>query len=210
MFNGGNKVKIVSLPGIGFHNDHTKYDDFAKYIGKTLCCDSEMYYWRHEWPLPTVTLPYVSLREWTYEVILDFQHVILHTFDTPIPPANYYIGHSAGSVLALAQKDVSCVIFGSPACLVETIKKSDNLKNSDNGKLIDSIRSKKHILNIINRYDQMAYYLDFPNVENWVFEGPWYSPSTYEPIGCHRGYWENSDVRKKITETIYKWEYNPV
>lgn len=199
-------MKIIILPGVGLHDDTTKYEEFAKYIGNKLNCQSEMFYWKHDWPLPEITLPYDDIRKLTYEVMLDFQQVVLHAFDTPVPKADYYIAHSAGSILALAQKNIPCVIFGSPAILVECIHRSGNKEFNSNVRFMEAIREQKNILNIINKYDQLAYYLDLPNVENYVFQGSWCNPSTYNPVETHTGYWENLVVRKKILETIKKWE----
>lgn len=200
-------MKIVSLPGVGFHTDKSKYDKFAKYLGDNLNCESEIFYWKHDWPLPSdITLPFKDTRLWIYEVILDFQQVALHAFDMQLPKADYYIGHSAGSILALAQKDVSCITFGSPAVLLECIHRSGNGDFTMNARMVSTMRSKKNIYNIINKYDQLAYYIDLPNVENYVFQGPWYNPITYEPLEAHVGYWDNKDVLNNIVTTIKKWE----
>ena len=198
-------MKIVILPGVGFHFDHTKYDTFAKHIGELTDCDSEVFYWKHEWPLPEIKLPYGYVRSWTYEVILDFQQVVLHS-DMEVPKADFYIGHSAGSVIALAQKEVPCIIFGSPACLIECIQKSQNSSSDFNIRLMESIRSKYGILNIINEYDQLAYYLDLPNVENWSYKGSWWKFDTYNPMTAHTSYWENESVANKLASTIKTWK----
>ena len=165
-----------------------------------------MFYWQHDREIPDIKLPYVDIRKFGYEVILDFQQVILHAFDMEVPKADYYIGHSAGSILALAQKDSSSVIFGSPAILVECISKSKSNESDFNAKLLRSIENHRNILNIINKYDQLAYYLDLPNVENYVFGGPWYIPNTYNPVYAHSCYWNDQNVINLIVQTIDKWE----
>jgi hypothetical protein len=204
-------MKIVVLPGVGFHNDTKPYENLSKYLMDNLNCEATPFYWKHDRPLPDVTLPYKSIRSWGYEVILDFQQVILHAFDMVLPEADYYIGHSAGSILALAQKDKPCIIFGSPAILVEAIRKEKARENSGSffeAKLMESAQSKKNILNIINKYDQLAYYLNLPNTENIVYQGSWFNPNTYNPLQAHLGYWDNDFTRKKIIETIKVWEKN--
>jgi len=199
-------MKLVVIPGVGFQTAKSTYEDFCSYLRNGLQCETEMYYWQHDWPIPEIKLPYYDIRKWGYECILDFQQVILHAFEMKVPPADYYLGHSAGSIIALAQKDVSCVIFGSPAVLVECVHKSINAADDFNNKIMESVKSKKNILNIINKYDQLAYYLDLSNVENYVFRFPWYLPKSYEPIECHDGYWESKETRQKIVNTIKNWE----
>lgn len=201
-------MKIVSMPGVGFHDNKVKYEDFAKYLGDNLNCESEMFYWKHDWPLPEIKLPYSILRKWMYEVILDFQQVVLHAFDMEVPKADYYIGHSAGSIIALAQKDIPCVIFGSPSCLVECVHNSKNECGDFNNRLLESIKSKKSIYNIVNRYDQLAYYLDSPNTENWVYHGKKMDLKTYNPFTAHVEYWEDERVRNKIVKKIKSWQQN--
>ncbi len=197
-------MKIIIMPGVGFQSDKETYENFASKIRDGLKCDAEMFYWKHSREMPDIKLPYEDIRKWGYEVILDFQQVVLHAFDMPIPKADYYIGHSAGSVLALAQKQASSVIFGSPAILVECIHKSKD-NNDFNNMLFSSIVSQKNILNIINKYDQLSYYLDLPNVDNYVYSGPWYSPNTYNPIHTHLNYWKDPKVIDKIIKTIDTW-----
>jgi hypothetical protein len=199
-------MKVIAMPGVGFHSDISTYENFVKKIGDGLGCEAEMFYWKHDREIPDIKLPYVDIRKFGYEVILDFQQVILHAFDMEVPKADYYIGHSAGSILALAQKDSSSVIFGSPAILVECISKSKSNESDFNAKLLRSIENHRNILNIINKYDQLAYYLDLPNVENYVFGGPWYNPNTYNPVYTHSCYWKDQNVINLIINTIDKWE----
>lgn len=199
-------MKIITMPGVGFNTNVSGYERFAKYIGDNLNCESEVFCWKHTWPLPDITLPFENIRTWVYEVLLDFQQVILYAFDMEIPEADYYIGHSAGSILALAQKEKSCVIMGSPSILIESIHKSVKFESDFNAKLWKTIESKRNILNVINKYDQLAYYLDLPNVENYVFQGSWNKFNTYNPINAHNGYWENKEVMDVIVKNIKKWE----
>jgi hypothetical protein len=198
------------MPGVGFQSNISVYDNFIKKIGNGLGCEAEMFYWKHEWNIPEIKLPYEDIRRWGCEVILDFQQVVLHAFDMEIPKADYYIGHSAGSILALAQKDSSSIIFGSPAVLVECIHKSKNGMSDFNVSLLESIKNHRNILNIIHKYDQLSYYLDLPNVENYVFSGPWYNPNTYNPIHAHGCYWKDEVVSDKIITTIKNWEEQKV
>jgi hypothetical protein len=206
----GEKMKIVVMPGVGFQSASQKYDDFCAYLKNNLNCEAEMFFWKHSWPLPSdITLPCRDTRLWTYEVILDFQQVLNYCFEMKLPEADYYIGHSAGSILALAQENKSCITFGSPAILIECLHESENTRANEMNtsvRLYNMIKTKRNVYNIINEYDLLAYYIDLPNVENFTYEGPWYNPRTYEPLECHLGYWEDDIVREKIVETIKKWE----
>jgi len=194
-------MKIVVFPGVGFNTATATYTDFSQSLKNGLSCDVEFFYWKHNWPIPDVTLPIVSFRKWLFEVILDFQQVVRHAYEMEVPEADYYIGHSAGSILALAQKNSPCVIFGSPACLVECIHNppGDNQLNN-------ALRTDRKILNIINKYDPVAYYLTWLNVENFVFMNSWYTLNAYNPVECHNGYWESKVTRNKIIETIKIWQ----
>lgn len=199
-------MKIIAMPGVGFQSDKSTYENFIKKIGDELDCEAEMFYWRHDWNIPDIKLPYEDIRKFGCEVILDFQQVVLHAFDMQLPKADYYIGHSAGSILALAQKESSSIIFGSPAVLVECIHRSKNGESNFQTNLLESIKSQRNILNIINKYDQLAYYLDLPNVQNYVFSSPWYNPNTYNPVYAHGCYWKDQNVTTMIVQTIDKWE----
>jgi hypothetical protein len=198
-------MKIVVLPGVGFHSKPEKYEGFLSKLQKRYECEGEIHYWEHDWPLPPIQLPYQDLRKWLYEVILDFQQVVKHAFDMDIPKADYYIGHSAGSILALAQKDTPCVIFGSPAVLVESL---GDLDGDETAKAFCNMinGNSRPVFNIINRYDQLAYYLRKPSVENYIYRGAWMLPNTYNPVKAHEDYWSNSKVIKKIASTLHKWD----
>ena len=201
-------MKIVVLPGVGFNKDKELYQGFLDKITTELKCKGEVCYWKHDWPLPKITLPYTSLRKWVYEVMLDFQQVVKDAFITPIPQADYYIGHSAGSILALAQKDIPCVIMGSPACLIECLGAQAREGYNEDAiiKLAKILKTPRPVLNIINKYDQLAYYLDHEGVDNMVYRDFWFRFNTYNPIATHSDYWTRKAVTKQIIATIKKWE----
>lgn len=198
-------MKIVVLPGVGFNSKREKYEGFLFKLQKRYECEGEIHYWEHDVPLPPIQLPYKDLRKWLYEVILDFQQVVKHAFEMKIPEADYYIGHSAGSILALAQKDKPCVIFGSPAILVECLSDMDGDEVSKEFcRMING--NGRPVLNIINKYDQLAYYLRKPSMENYLYSGSWMWLNTYNPVSAHEDYWSNSKVIKKIASTLQKWD----
>jgi len=199
-------MKIVLLPGVGFNSDKELYDNFLNGITKELGCEGEVCYWKHDWPLPKITLPYISLRRWISEVILDFQQVVDHAFTTPVPKADYYIGHSAGTILALAQESTPCVLMGSPAVLVECVGNTKKAIDSFGGRFMEIITNERPVLNIVHKYDQLAYPLDHDNIENYIYRGPLFAIKTYNPYKAHEDYWKRKKVREKIISTIKSWE----
>lgn len=203
-------MKIVIIPGVGFHKNRSRHANFAKQISHNIPnCETEIFYWKHDWPNPDIELPYKGIRRWLFEVILDFQHVIKHAYHTECPPADYYIGHSAGSILSIAQPNESCIIFGSPAILVECINES-RTTNIETVEMIisHSVSSKKNILNIINKYDLLAYYLNHNNVTNFVYNTSLWNLNTYNPYLAHQDYWTNPYIIKKVSDQIKSWEYD--
>ena len=200
-------MKIVLFPGVGFQKDKHPYNKFLTTIQEGLNCEGEVFYWKHDWPLPDIELPYNDVRKWVFEVILDFQQVIRHAKTMKVPEADYYLGHSAGSIIALVQKK-PCIIFGSPAALVECIHDMDVNAGFINLSGIRYDNNHSKVFNIINEYDQLAYYLDEFHVENYVYKNGWWNPSTYNAISCHSDYWGNKKVMNKIVEVIKTWEKN--
>jgi len=197
-------VKIVVLPGVGFHLQKTKekHARFAKRISEGLGCDCEMFYWEHRWDIPDVDFPYKSIREFVAEVILDFQKTVKDAPSMKIPEADVYIGHSAGSIMALLQMKPS-VIFGSPASLVETLYEGDDVCKE----IIEmfELDCNAPILNIINKYDLLSYPLEWNNVENVIIKPSIFNPASRLPVYSHHYYWKDKRVADKIVETIKKW-----
>lgn len=193
-------MKIIVLPGVGFNKSTEVYNAFANKVSKGLNCECSVHYWEHDWNIPDLSLPYDNFRDYVAEVILDFQQVVRHAFDMNIPEADYYIGHSAGSILSLVQLK-PCIIFGSPAALVEVV----NEKN-DTDVRIKSSTDSIPILNIINKYDLLSYPLNWDNVNNVYLSGSVFSPTTYFPLSAHIFYWRSDKVIYEIVNAIEKWE----
>jgi len=191
-------MKIVLFPGVGFIEDTSKYEDFLLQVTKGISCDIEIFNWKHEYLLPEIALPYTSYRKWFAEVILDFQQIVKYADQMEVPEADIYMGHSAGSVLALAQKGKPCILYGSPAALVEIIQ--------DDGTIRDYIKDDRPILNVVNKYDLIAYTIDSNNVENVICSGRWFNPFTYFPISAHFYYWTSKSVvsitKSKLSKLI--------
>jgi len=195
-------MKIVIFPGVGSDRVKPSHEYFAGKLRDGLRCDTEIFIWENGHDHPQTNLPLKDVRNFVCEVILDFQQVVVHALDMKVPDADVYIGHSAGSILALAQ-DKPSVIFASPASLVELIH--DN--NLEAKKFNDIIRrNKSNVLNIINKYDVISYPLDGNNIENYEYSGSWCNPLSYFPVTSHIGYWRSDKVIKKIIKTLKDWK----
>lgn len=195
-------MKVVVFPGVGANSIKPSYEYFLDEIKKGLNCEGEIFVWEHGHEHPAITLPLKKTREFVCEVILDFQQVVVHAMEMKVPEADLYIGHSAGSILALAQGKPS-VVFASPASLVELIKEqNETVRNFSN-----IMRGNNHnILNVINKYDVIAYPIDADNVENYEYKGEWYKPLTYFPVTAHVHYWKCKKAIKKIIKTVKGWD----
>lgn len=204
-------MKVIVLPGINFTLG-SNHEYFVRQVGKKLSCDCQLFKWEKEHHFPDYGLPYKDLRQYFCGAVTDFQEVILHASEINPPEADVYIGHSAGSIVALVQ-DKPCVIMASPASLIETIGDDDSydVKIRDKIRIImDKVRgnlsANLSILDIYNAYDIVAYPFKKPNVENYKYKNSWYSPSTYSPVAAHGDYWENDKVIDKIVRIIKKWQ----
>jgi hypothetical protein len=116
---GDHIMKVVVLPGVNVEKDNIHYENFLIKIKNKFRCQGEVYIWESGWQHPETDLSYSGLRSFASNVILDFQQVIRHASKAFVPDADIYLGHSAGSIIALAQNK-PCIIFGSPAVLTET------------------------------------------------------------------------------------------
>lgn len=195
-------MKIVLFPGVAIEKIADCHRYFLKEIVKELGCNGEIVAWEVGHGHPTFDLPLKDVRDFLCKIILDFQTVIVHALEMKVPDADVYLGHSAGSIIALAQKDKNCVTFGSPATLVECVNANDK---SINDIIAVLNRGNRKVLNIINCYDMIAYPINKPNVENFKYTASWYNPLSYFPVSMHSDYWESKTVIKKIVKTIKAW-----
>lgn len=197
-------MKIVLFPGVAINNINKNHRYFLDQITSKLKCDGEIMAWEVGHGAPVFNLPLKTTREFLCKVILDFQTVVVHALELKVPQADIYMGHSAGSIIALAQKNSNCVTFGSPATLIECIRPEDD--NVQIRNMLDTLSSRgRKVLNIINKYDVIAYPINKPNVENFEFCGNWFNPMTYFPVATHLGYWRSDRVINKIVKTIKNW-----
>lgn len=202
-------MKVVVLPGVNVEKDNIRYEKFLIKIKNRFKCQGEVYIWEVGWQQPETDLPYDGLRSFASNVILDFQQAIRHASKTFVPDADIYLGHSAGSIVALAQNK-PCIIFGSPAVLTEmVVKREKSNTHTTDGELFSIInkirREDRPVLNIINRYDVLAYPIEQENVENYVYSRGGLNPFNYFPVSAHHDYWDNDKVMQKIFRTIENW-----
>jgi len=194
-------MKIVVFPGVGADVIKEPYEYFLDEIKRGLNCEGEIFVWENGHKHPHVTPPFRSVRHFVCETILDFQQVVVHAMEMQVPDADIYIGHSAGSILALAQNR-PVVTFASPAALVELIDATNETAKDCRVRLR---ANNNKVLNIINKYDVIAYPINGENVENYEYSGPWYNPLTYFPVTAHTHYWRCEKAIDKIIKTIKSW-----
>jgi hypothetical protein len=195
-------MKIVILPGVGFHDSESAAPlmDNIRYHIKD--ADVEYYDWQHT-GLSAVRVPFYEdvlhsgIREFTQEVIMDFEYVINHAYTMVIPRADLYIGHSAGSIIAIT-RDSPCIIFGSPAAILEHVEDGDGSYVLQN-----RIQNSDKTLNILNKNDPIGLPLMISGVENFYYCADWINP-----FGAHTDYWSSKTVGNKIVSTIKEWFYD--
>ena len=201
-------MKIVLLPGVRVYKPEPNHENFLKAVMKKTGCDGEIFTWEPGYKHPEYDLPLKTLRDFTYEVILDFQEAVTRATEIVVPVGDIYIGHSAGSIIALVRQKPT-VTMASPAPLIELVNKN----TANNQKAIDLLNlilrnPNIPILNMMNRYDVLACPFDKPNVENYQYTGSWYNPNAYNPLFAHSDYWTNSKVINKVSDTINNWTKN--
>ena len=204
-------MKIVFFPGVGFNKDLSKYEGFLKTLQKRVSFEYEIFNWLHSYldkehldkhKDPNQGLRFKRVRSLFSEVVLDFQHVLLHAQDMEIPEADLYMGHSAGSIIALANsRGNNCVTFGSPIKLIQI---EDHPKNS----IIANCKCKStNVLNFVHKNDIIGYTIDKENTENYILTSPFYSMAAYSPIAAHRAYWKSNVVIDKTTDKLVEWGF---
>jgi len=189
--------KIVVIPGVGLFNDDRPDHYLFKALEKQLPeFEVEWVNWQHTFKLPDTGLPYSTFRKWVSEVLLDYQMVIKNGLDVDIPEGDYYIGHSAGSILALLQRSPS-IICGSPAALVEDLQGMHP---------IDCMLNSQPVFNLIHKHDLLAYPFPFCHVENKLVNTKWWKFNNWEPISSHTSYFNDKKICNMIVDKIKEWE----
>ena len=191
-------MKVVILHGVGFFEDKAPDRRLINEISKIPDCEMVWYNWKHKLEIPKIDLPYKNIREWICEVILDFQTVVKYAFDMDIPDADYYVGHSAGSVLALIQ-DKPSIIFGSPAILI------DNIQGVN---AVDCLLNSQPVLNIVHKKDVLAYPIPLPYFTNTYVDNSWWNMASWNPISAHSVYWDDKAIVNMIVNQLKEWQQN--
>lgn len=200
-------MKVVIIPGVGYQTKKNPLQCLGDRIKSAMSCEYEIFSWDHtpiKSALEVATLAvelrkddgtsYEAMRSFVTEVILDFEFALKYGAVINVPEGDYYIGHSAGSLFAMAQNKPSTII-GSPVALVKYMPKSAHCDNLFVNSILDNCKS---VLNLINKYDVVAYPLNEPNVENIYFSGNKLNPLSYFPLTAHTGYWESKFVSDQI------------
>ncbi len=190
-------MKIVVLPGVGFH-DANREPKLIKYLRKKLPNDDIEYFaWQHISEMPKYPFNagwvYTLMRTWVAEVIMDFETAIRYALDITVPDADIYIGHSAGSIIALAQGDVPVITFGTPAEVLKDIQ----------GVTISALILKRKIFNIVNKSDVLAWPISKIEAQNFIYRSRWWKAF---PVRAHEDYWSNKKVHKIIVKKINEWK----
>ena len=201
-------MKIVIIPGVGYQKDNSKENCLGRNIQKEIQCDFEIFNWDHtilKYAMKSIMemyeckeISYSDLRKFIAEVIFDFEFAIKYGGMVDIPEADYYIGHSAGSLFSMSQSKPSAMM-GSPVSLVKYLPKISNEENYFINSILDS---DKPILNIVNKYDVIAYPMQEPWVKNVYFRESIFNPISYFPLTAHLCYWKNKFVAKEIAKHI--------
>ena len=194
-------MKIVVLPGVGFHDKVDPKDiPLINCLMKRFPQDTIEYFnWNNGHTIPPppedMTWWFKPIRKFLIEVIFDFDQVIAHPFETYVPPADIYIGHSAGSVLAMLQGKPT-VTFGSPYEFVADLQSLKSL----NTKTINRVITERAqpVFNIVNDNDILA--ANIKVAENYHYKAGW------TPWTAHWDYWDNKDVCKHIAAKIEEWK----
>jgi hypothetical protein len=195
--------KICVLPGVGYHFP-IKKKGLVKHLEKKYPeIDIEFHDWQHQYAKPDMpwkeTWWHHGMRAFSTEVMYDYQQAIKYAFSTVVPRADLYIGHSAGSIISLAQYNKPCIIFGSPATISQNAWFNDKVNYIISSKAEHSGIARP-VLNIVNKYDVLSYPLQFQNVENVT-----YKKHRFNPIAAHLDYWKNPCVYKMVDLKIKEW-----
>jgi hypothetical protein len=213
--------KFVVIPGVGFNKKPHGYNKFISNVSRRLeGWEGSLYLWEHSGIIPKNDYPLSFIRDWVAEVIFDFQYIISQSLEIFVPKADLYIGHSAGSILALTQQKTPCICFGSPAELTYRMNESvlsntslyglygyENEKLKEKQTNLSSIintlkKDDKKILNIINRYDVLAYPIEFIDCKNIDYSSSVLNPLTYLPVSAHLNYWKSKFVENEVVNFI--------
>jgi hypothetical protein len=180
---------ICLIHGVGFFKD-MKAEDITKFaadLSKTTGAVCIVSKWTHTGTFPDDkrdSLLFRRLRNWVYEALMDYSYALLHAadIDALVPPADMYVGHSAGGIIAATLHTAPTVLLGTPLQLIRNLRLG--AKNCD-------------ILNLMHYRDPIAAAVE--GVTNEVIREPLILPYI-NPVAAHTGYWTSKAVLKRVTE----------
>jgi len=209
LYNGEEAVmKVVVIPGVGYHRDTKKEEVFCRRLSDLMPKPNsvEMFVWDHNAPPPVqvidADLSLRSARAFVFEVLLDLQHVSRHIMEIKPPPADVYVGHSAGGLVAIVSGK-PCVVMGCPVQMTPYL-----MDPSVRTAVGAAIKAQRPVLDIMCKYDltAMPMYLDEGwRVENWVVGARPLDPLVAVPPMSHSMYWTDGRVAKKIAAVADLW-----
>lgn len=181
---------ICIVHGVGFHtnemNENMKL--FAKDVETRTGAICTYYHWNHPGFLPVNSrhsLLFKEMYKFTGEVIMDFTFVTkeIDALLAKLPPADMYVGHSAGGVIVGYQNEKPTVMFGSPYQMVR------------NASL--HMCSEKPVLNIMHYRDPIA--AQVYDATNEIIYMPYIAPYI-NPISAHSAYWRSAYTIKRTVD----------
>jgi len=192
--------KVVFIHGVS-GPDLDKFNFLKRSIEKKLNVEVELFKWQSTWPYTiNKNLRLQPIRKMFARIFTDIEYALLHSFEMveTLPKADVYIGHSAGSIIAISQPEKPAIIFGSPIMLIETL----NLRNQENKvqKIKSLLDTSRKILNIVCKEDIIAYPIESDNIENWTYSLAGLDLANV--FFAHTSYFMNKKVSKKIVEAL--------
>lgn len=179
---------ICIIHGVGFGGAEKSERHFGNLLKNKLPDVNIVYF---EWDHPGAKIehfkkihwPYQNLRNYINEVIMDFAHIVrnLDKLVANAPPADFYIGHSGGTVIANEFKNHPRVLLASPAQLVENVKIS-----SANLPLVLNLMHPYDVIaapvtGALNKYVSFGGKYPFVNLWN-AHVGYWYSKAVLDEV----------------------------
>lgn len=196
-------MNIVLVPGICFARDRrNKIVSFVDALKSCVDCDIDVLWFRNDQYKSNkgldargpLKLKNKEKREFLCELSFDIHYVMKNFKTIEPPPADIYIGHSAGSLLTMLWGK-PCITMGNPSSIIDMFHGSEDFDLFKS----DSFATNP-ILNIVNKLDVAAYPFELPNipVENVVFSSNVLCRNNFKEI--HESYYGS----KKVIRTLEK------
>ena len=187
-------AKVCLIHGVGPY-DTTGMAQFGERMRALTGCTYELYLWRQPALPPPDPRSQACLfgteRDFVWQVIMDFTYAV-REFDahaSSIPDADFYVGHSAGGVLALARPMKPCVLMGCPVQLITQLHPMFKLRLTG---------TASDVLNIVHNRDTIAAPL-LASTNEYYDNGS--CVEFVNPIAAHTQYWHS----QKAAELAANW-----